>query len=155
MDATNNKQSAESSNDMDTATSVRGQRARTVGGTVETGSAEDGNNGKRPGSEGLEIALAVGVEVVKGHAQWRNPDVRSQGAAHQFPVLGDVGGAVSAWVADEVHRVLGWELSPDEKARHAELAQATKTTELDAWEKFEVCEPRKNDGVSKQILQSR
>ena len=58
-DAANNKNSAGSSNDMDTPKSVSGKRTRTVGETMETGMAADGDSGKRSSSEALEIALAV------------------------------------------------------------------------------------------------
>ena len=82
--------------------------------TMGIGTAAYGNPGKRPHSVAREIALAVDLEVVKEHAQWRNPELRSQVAANQSSVLGGVGahqssviGAVSEWVAGECGRVLG------------------------------------------------
>ena len=41
-------------------------------------------------------------------------------------------GATSSWVADECNRVLGQELSLDEKKRHVDLAHEGKLRELAA-----------------------
>ena len=54
---------------METSTSGSGKRARTVGETMETGPAVDGETGKRQRSEALEIASAVDLEGEKEHAQ--------------------------------------------------------------------------------------
>ena len=51
--------------------------------------------------------------------------------------------------------MLGQEASPKAGGQHAEFAQAAKTEELDEWGKPDVCEPRKDENVSKQIKQTR
>ena len=88
---------------------------------METGTAAEGTTGKRPRSEALEIALAVDLEVVKGHAQCWNPELKPQVDVHQSSVAEGVDGAISAWVADERNRVLRQELSPEEEEETAEF----------------------------------
>ena len=66
-----------------------------------------------------------------------------------------VGGAASAWVADESDRVLGQVLSPEEEEQHGEVARAAKIEDLGAWKKFDVFEPQRSCNVSKQIAQTR
>ena len=51
--------------------------------------------------------------------------------------------------------MLGRELSPEEGEQHAELVQAGKLEELDAWKKFDVFEPRRQGNVSKQVVHTR
>ena len=47
------------------------------------------------------------------------------------------------------------ELSPEEEGQHAELVQAAKTKELDAWKKSDVFEPRKDCDVQRKVVQTR
>ena len=124
MDAADKKKADGLSNDMDTSISVLGKRARTTEVTMGTGTPVDGSNGKRPRSE----------------AQWWNPELNPQVEAHQSSVAGDVGGAVSARVADECNTVLGQELSPEEEEQHAGLVEAAKIREHDSRRKFDVFE---------------
>ena len=81
------------------------------------------------------MASAVDLEVAR-------EELKPQLGAHPFSAAEGVGGAASAWVADESNRVLGQELSPEEAGQHAELVQAAKTEELDAWKKFDVFDSR-------------
>ena len=46
------------------------------------------------------------------------------------------------------------ESSPEEEERHADLVQAAKITELDAWRKFDAYEPRRNSSASIQIART-
>ena len=47
------------------------------------------------------MALATDLEVAKGQAQWRNPELKPHVEAHHPSVVEGVDGEVSAWVADE------------------------------------------------------
>ena len=58
-------------------------------------------------------------------------------------------------MADERNRISGQELTPEEEARRADLAQAGKSRELEAWEKFDVSSPREVGEEQKQIVQTR
>lgn len=69
MYAANDKSLARSSNDMDDPMTLLGERTRTVGETMATGTVVGESAGKRPRGEALEIAMAVDSEVVKEHAQ--------------------------------------------------------------------------------------
>ena len=89
------------SNGMETSTTGLGKRARTTDGSGGMGTEVAGNNEKRPGSAALEIALAVGLEVAKEHAQWWDPDLNPQDEAHQSSVVESADGAAQAWFADE------------------------------------------------------
>ena len=75
--------------------------------------------------------------------------------AHRPPAVEGVGGAVSAWDADECDRASGQELPPEEGRQHAELVQQPKNRELDAWGKFDVYESRAIGNVSKQVVHTR
>ena len=97
---------------MGTSMTALGKRAKTTDGDMEMGTEVDGNYERRPRSAVLGIALAGYSEVVKEHAQWRNPGLKPQVEAHQSSFVEVVDGAVSAWVADECNRELGQELSP-------------------------------------------
>ena len=55
--------------------------------TLAAGTAAFGISGKRPHSVAREITLAVDLEVVKRHAQWRDPELASQVAGHQSSVV--------------------------------------------------------------------
>ena len=121
---------------------VLGKRSRTSEGSTETGTAADGKSGKRTRSAAVNIAFAVDLEVVTGHVQWGHLGLEPRMEAQQFSVVEGVDSAVSAWVAGRCNRVWGQESSPEEEKQHAELAQAAKTRELDAWRKFDVNEPR-------------
>ena len=57
-----------SSSEMDTSMPVWGERPKTVGYTMDTGAAMNGNTEERPRWKALEIALAVDL-VVKDHTQ--------------------------------------------------------------------------------------
>ena len=69
---------------MDTSITVLGQRSRTTEGATETGTAADGNIGKRPRSAAVDIALAVDLEVFTEHVQWGRPELEPQMEAQQL-----------------------------------------------------------------------
>ena len=122
---------------------------------METGLAADGSTEKCPRSEALEIAFAVDLEVVKEHAQWRNPEFKPRVGAHQSSVAEGVAGAAPAWVVHLHSRVLGRELSSEEAGRYAELVKAAKIEEPGARREFGVFERRRDGNVSKQIARTR
>ena len=80
------------------------------------------------------------MEVVKEHAQWRNPELKPRVKAHNFSAVERVDGAISACVADACNRALGRELSSEEERQHVDLAKAAKLKELNARKKFDVFE---------------
>ena len=103
MDAAEKRTMEGRSNDMDTSMQVLGKRSRIEEGAMETGHGMDGNLGKLFISDwtALDIALAFDLEVVKEHAQKRNPELEPQMDAYQSSIMEGVVGAVTAWVADE------------------------------------------------------
>ena len=101
-----------STNGIDAPTSALGKRSRTPVEAMDAGEAADGNIERRPRGEALEVALSTDLEVVKEHAQWRNPELKPTVGSNRSSVAEGVDGAVSAWVAGECDRVLGQELPP-------------------------------------------
>ena len=132
MGAAKKKNADGSSGEMDTSMSVLGKRTRTIGGIMEPRTAAYGNTEKRQSSKTLQIALAVELEVVKEHAQWRDPELKPEVDARQSSVVEGVDGAVSAWVEDGSYRELGQGLSPGGEEQRAALVQAAKIKEPDA-----------------------
>ena len=98
--------------------------------------------------------MATDLEVVKEHAQERNPELKHQVESHPSSVTEGVGGEASAWVAAERNRLLGRELLPEEKAQHADKEKAAKIKELDAWKKFDVFQLGSECNVLRQLAQT-
>ena len=73
MDKAKKKNTDGISREMDTSTSVLGKRNATEGNPMDAGTEVGGNTEKHPRRDALEIALATDLEVVKEHAQERNP----------------------------------------------------------------------------------
>ena len=53
---------------------------------MNTGETLFGNFEKRSRGDALETALAFDLEVVREHAKWRNPELKSQEEAHHSSV---------------------------------------------------------------------
>ena len=126
---------------MDAPSSVLGKRDRPALEGVETLVGSQGRQDRRFRGDALRVASVADLQVVKEHAQWRNPELKPQVDATQSSVVEGVDGAVSAWVAEECNRVLSRESSSGEEDMYADPA-------LDAWGKFEVFGPFQERGVS-------
>ena len=59
------------------------------------------NQEKRCRADDRHFAFDTDKEVVKEHAQWRNPELKSRLDATQSSVIGAMNAAISAWVAEE------------------------------------------------------
>ena len=66
-----------------------------------------------------------------------------------------MGGAISAWVADECNRIAGQKSTLEEEAARADSEEAGKLRELEAWRKIDVFPPDAACKVQKQIAQTR
>ena len=96
MNATERNNAGGSARDMDTSMSVLGKTNRTMGETMDAGTAVGGNSERCPRSEALGIALAADLPVVYEHAQSRNPELKPYVGAHHSSVMGALDGAASA-----------------------------------------------------------
>ena len=114
-----------------------------------------GKNGKRPRWGALAATVAAYVSVVQGRAQWWNRGMKPQVDAAQSSAAQGADGAISAWVADEVNRVLGQDLSLGGEKRHVDLAHEGKLRELAARKKFDVFTQRNACRASKEIARTR
>ena len=81
---------------MFTSASVLGKRNRTTAEAMDTEVAPEGNTAKRPSGEALEMASAADLELVKRHAQRRNPELKPQVGAHHSSAMEGADGAASA-----------------------------------------------------------
>ena len=73
------------------------------------------NEEKRHDAGDLQVACLAGKEVVKGHAQWRNPDLKARRDATPASPVEGVNAAITARIAEECDRVLGQELTEEEE----------------------------------------
>ena len=78
----------------------------------------------------LHSAFVVDKEVVKEHAQWRNPSLKARWEAARASATDGMDGAISAWIAGERNRVSGRELTEDEEKSPGSLVNAAKAWEL-------------------------
>ena len=107
------------------------------------------------------MAFVTDKEVVKEHAQWRQPEMKAKIDTQTrmdpgAPFLVDGGGPVlSAWVAEKCKRISGKALAESEGRAHADLAQKAKVRELEAWGQFKVSSPEKLGAQSKDPVATR
>ena len=77
---------------MDTSATGTGKRGRAPDDAAETSGERLGNQGKRCRAGDLHPASDAQKEELKGHAQLRNPDLKSRLDATQAPAAGGGGG---------------------------------------------------------------
>ena len=83
---------------------------RDFGGAAESSEGLPGNQAKRCRVNDPHLAFVAETEVVMPHARWRNPDLMARWKATHPLAVGEMGAAVSAWIARERNRVSGQEL---------------------------------------------
>ena len=126
---------------MDASASVTGQRGRAPGDVEANLEGPSRNQKKRRRFDGLCLALLADKEVAREHPNRRNPELRSRADATRTFVVEGVGGAKSAWVAEECNRILGKELEGEEVKLYADLARGAKERELSDWQQSKVLRP--------------
>ena len=130
---------------MDTSASVTEKRGRVP---VDVAANLDGplwNQEKRGRVGDPRLATVADKEVVKEHAQWRNPELKSRLDAAQASV---VGGVCAATSAEECHRTWGRELTEEEGKLQRGLASVAKERELSAQKKFKAFKPAKEGALA-------
>ena len=110
--------------------------------------------GKRSRWDAPATPMEVDMAVVQTHAQWWHPVLKPKFGAYQSSFVEGIGGAISAWVADERNRVLGQEITLEEEEMHTDLVRAGKLRELEAWMKFDVFPHLEACDVRKRVVQS-
>ena len=100
----------------------------------------------------FHLAFVAEEEVVKEHAQWRNPDWKSRLDATQSSVVEGVDAAISAGVGEVCNRVLAQDLTEDGEKSHGDLVSVVKEGGLNASKQFKKAEipnlSREPDGCS-------
>ena len=102
---------------MDTSATGTGKRGRAPDDAAETSGEKLGTQGKRCRVGDLHPASVTQTEVLEGHAQLRNPDLKSRLDATQAPAAGGV---------EARNRVLGEKWTGEEEKAHGDLANAAK-----------------------------
>ena len=108
-----------------------------------------------PVTVALQAPSVGDTNLVKGHAPWRNPTLKSQ---INFAAVAPIDGAesdISAWVALACEKALGQELSAQEEHLNAELVASAKAKELEAWKYFKVFTPVCSSSLPKSSVDTR
>ena len=106
---------------IDTSDTVAGKRKRAPAEGAMDSDAPTQSIDKKSRMGDLHLAFASDAEVVKGRAQWRNPEMQGGIDTHTrrdpgAPLLVDgAGAALSAWVAEGYNRTSGRELTKEEE----------------------------------------
>ena len=108
MDAEVSERTLTAHTAMDTSVSVTGKRGRTPADVAEHIDGPPQNQERRCRADDLCFAFVANKEVVKEHAPWRNPALKSSVGATHSSVAEGVGAATPAWVAEERNRALPW-----------------------------------------------
>ena len=141
-------------NDMDATSSAMGTRDRSMAEPSNIEGSTQVVAGKRSRGDTPATTLAADLTAVHGHAQWGSPDLKPKIEARQSSAVEGADGAISVRVADERNRILGQELTPEEEEVRADLVEAGKLRELEAWENFNVFSPQEAYEKT-QIAQAR
>ena len=86
--------------DMGTSMSVFGERDRPPLDVMKPSNGSQFHRDKRLRADALRAASVADMEVVKRHAQWRNPELESRVDATQPSAVEGVGAAIFARYAD-------------------------------------------------------
>ena len=140
---------------MDTSVTDAGKRGRAPVDVVENSDVPLGSQEKRRRVGDLHVASVAGREVVKWHAQWRNPDWKSMLDATQASEAEGADNATSGWVSEESNRALRQELTEDAGNFYGDLARAAMDRELNAWKHFKVFGPFQEGSNSKSVVNNR
>ena len=109
----------------------------------------------------LRRAFNAGKAVVKKHAQWWNPEMKSRLGTQarkdpSKPGVADGMEAVrSAWVAEESSRILGLESTGEREKMRRDLVSDAKDRRLSAWKQFELSSPIREGARSKATVDTR
>ena len=110
---------------------------------------------KRSRGDVPATTMEVDLAATQAHAQWWARGLKPKLEVNPSAAAEGVGGAISAWVADECNRVLGQELPQEEEEMQADLAHEGKRRELEDWGKFDVFSPLSACKVQKRLVQTR
>ena len=155
MDAVERQSINQKVNEMDTSSSVLGERDRSMAGQSALGQNQQKVRGKRSRGDVPAATMEVDMAGVQAHAQCWPPELKPKLEVNPSAAVEGVDGAISAWVTDGCNRIPGQELSQEEKEMHVDLVNKGKRRELAAWGMFDGFSPLSACKVQEQIVQTR
>ena len=100
-------------------------------------------------------AFVADKELVKGNAQWRNPELKSRVSTTHPSVVGGVDAAISAWAAEECSHRLNQGLTEAAETLHVDLARDARERVLNEWRQFKVSKTFEGRQSSKNCSQQK
>ena len=115
MGAAEQKRDRDGADSTETSETLSGTRNRAMGSAMNNLAELPATEGQRCRVGDPYVAFVVDKEIVKGHASWRNPEIKARWDATQAPAVEKLGAAISVWTAGERRRDLGQQLREVEK----------------------------------------